>query len=251
MAPQSRQSFCWLGLGLCLLSGCALTRPPVDQALLADGGRAAREAGVAENYLVECPDVLEVAIERRPQLPAGQRTIGPDGCIDLGSLGKLRVEGHTLPQVASIIAASARVPTSWVRVEVAEFNSQQIFIFGQVNGLQRAVSYRGQETVLDLLQRVGGIAPGAEPNRVYVVRSRISEGQRPEIYPVNLQDIVLKKDLQTNIRLEPSDQVYIGETKQSSLEKVVPPCFRPVYQKLCGMPVHFRKPTPPPPPTRQ
>lgn len=248
MARQSRQSFCWLALGLCLLSGCALNRPSVDQALLADGGRTDREAGVAENYLVECPDVLEVTVDRRPQLPAGQQTIGPDGCIDMGSLGRLRVDGHTRSQVASIIAASARVPTSWVHISVAEYNSQQIYIYGQVKGLQRAVSYRGQETVLDLLQRVGGIAPGAEPSRVYVVRSRISEGQRPEIYPVNLQDIVLKKDQQTNVRLEPSDQVYIGETKQSSLEKVVPPCLRPVYQKLCGMPVHIRLPTPPPAP---
>ena len=45
--------------------------------------------------------------------------------------------------------------------------------------------------MLDLLQRVGGIAPGAAPQDVYVVRSHLGEG-RPEVFHVDLDAIVLR-----------------------------------------------------------
>ncbi len=165
-------------LFLCLLAGCCLGRPHLDEALLADAGREERNRGVAEHYLVACPDVLDVTVPGRPDL-SGRRTVQADGRIAFGSPGRVRVEGLTVPEVAARLEEEAEAPPGSVRVRVLEYNSQQVYLVGEVTGLQRAVPYQGPETVLDLLQRTGGIRPGAAPGEVHVIRCGVPEGRAP------------------------------------------------------------------------
>jgi protein involved in polysaccharide export with SLBB domain len=215
-----------------LLSGCATNRN-LDKELLAPKPSANRE--VANGYHVQCPDVLEVAADFRPDIPAGRRVVGPDGCIDLGPAGRVRVEGMSPAQIAARMAVAAAVPVATVRVRVAEYRSQRVYVFGQVTGLQRAVPYQGPETIRDFLQRAGGLAPGAEPSEVHVVRANVADGKRPEVFAVDLKAIVMQHDERTNIRLDPFDEVFIGETRQSSYEKAIPPILRPLYERLVNM----------------
>ncbi len=219
-----------LGLG----TGCATVKPPLDRAIMADRGITVRSEVVADAYTVCCPDILELVVDARPDL-TGVRAIGPDGRIDLGSKGRLRIEGLTLPQVARRIAEAGEVPPMWVHVRVVEFKSQQVYVIGQVVGSQRAVAYQGPETVVDLLHRIGGITPGAEPDDVQVVRSRVAEGQSPEVFRVDLRAILLRKDQRSNIYLQPFDQIFVGESRTFSFERCVPPWLRPFYEGICGI----------------
>jgi hypothetical protein len=50
-----------------------------------------------------------------------------------------------------------------------------------------------------------------------------------------LQAILLRHDAGTNIYLRPQDQIYVGETREFSLSKCIPPWLRPIYETLCGM----------------
>lgn len=222
-----------LFLALGLLAGCAASRPQMNRNLIADKTTAGRHVGVAERYTVGSPDVLEINVAHAPELSC-RNVIAPNGRIDLGRLGKLRVEGHTVSEIAKLLADKLRVPPQHVEVRVVEFHSQVIYVFGEVNGSQRAVPYQGQETVLDLLQRSGGITAGAAPEKVHVVRSRISDGERPEVFHIDLAAIVMNQDDRTNIRLQPFDQVHVGETGQSRLEKCLPRWLRPLYRSFCG-----------------
>src|SRR5262249_54810420 len=191
----------WLGLCLGLLSGCASGPPPIDRALMAHHSPPP-DAPALDAYTLGCPDVLDVVVNGQPGL-SGRQPVGADGCIRVGDLGRLRVEGQTGAEATRQLAAALGLPPAQVRVQVAEYKSQQIYLVGQVAGLQRAVPYQGPETVLDLLQRVGGVTPGAASDDVYVVRSRLAEGQSPEVFRVNLRGIVLRKDQTTNLRLPP------------------------------------------------
>jgi protein involved in polysaccharide export with SLBB domain len=201
---------------------------------MSEKGSQVRNENVAECYLVHCPDVLALRVTNRRDL-TGTRTVGPDGRIDLGPYGRLRVQGRSTAECARLIAREAGIAPARVRVQVAEYRSQQIYLFGQVNGLQRAVPYQGPETVLDLLQRTGGITKGAAPNDVFVVRSHIADNRRPEAYHIHLHDILVNQNQNTNLRLQPFDQVYIGQTRSSSLSKSIPAAFRPLYNALCGI----------------
>jgi protein involved in polysaccharide export with SLBB domain len=216
---------------LLCLPGCASGRLHVEQSLMADRGNAPRNERVADEYRVGCPDVLDVSVPDRPDL-SGRCQVGPDGRIELESLARSRVEGLTPPEIARLLATQAGVPTDQVRVRVADYASQELYLFGQVSGLQRAVPYEGQETVLDLLQRIGGITAGAAPDDVVVIRTHLADGKRPEVFHVDLKAIVLKHDQRTNVRLLPFDQVHVGETRQARVERSIPPWLRPLYQAV-------------------
>ena len=232
--PARRRVVCVAGLFALLLGGCAADRASVEKGLLADGNAARRSAGVTEHYLIGCPDAIELRVRGRPEL-AGPYTVEPTGRIALGEHGPLHIEGRTPAEAARLIAAAAGVAPGDVEVRVTAFRSQYLFLSGQIIGWQRTVPYQGQETVLDLLQRIGGITTGAELKDVYVTRPRLEQNQRPEVFHVNLQAIVLKKNDETNIRLMPFDQVYVGESQQAQLEKAFPPWLRPVYQTFWNM----------------
>jgi protein involved in polysaccharide export with SLBB domain len=161
--------------------------------------------------------------------------IGPDGWLDLPEAGRVRVAGQTPSEVGRTIARALRVPANRIHVRVLDYRSQQIFIYGELAGVQRAVAYRGPETLLEVLQRAGGITPGAAPGNIQVLRSHIAEGRAPEVFPIDLEAIVLQNDQQTNIRIEPFDQIYIGESRRGVLQKCCPPWMRPAYEKLVGL----------------
>jgi protein involved in polysaccharide export with SLBB domain len=226
---------------------------------MADKDAVGRKQGVEQAYHVFCPDVLQITIDSNKQktggdrgnrgmqlvsvasvapcsfFPNGRYVIDTNGRIDLGPLGRLRVEGRSPPEVAHLLSEETGLAAEKIHVQVAEHNSQQIYLHGQVIGCQRAVPYQGPETVLDLLQRVGGITPGAAPNDVTVVRSRLVDSLPPLVFHIDLRAIVMNQDQGTNLRLQPFDRVFVGEAKKSSLEKCLPPCLRPIYEKLCGM----------------
>lgn len=203
------------------LTGCANDRNLVEQRLMA----TLRSAEVGGHYRVGCPDIVELSSVDRPKLD-GRYVIAADGRIDLGDYGKLRIEGRTLAQVAELVATDIGSTPAKVQARISEFHGQHLLLFGEVIGHQRSVPYEGQETVLDLLKRVGGITADAAPRDVYVVRAHLGESQRPEVIHVDLEAIVMKDDQRTNIRLLPYDQIYVGETRRAQIEKAVPPWLR-------------------------
>jgi protein involved in polysaccharide export with SLBB domain len=232
--PVRRWATCSAGLlalAVCAaLPGCATDRIAVERGLRAtDPESPRRNDGVAEHYLLEWPDVIGVRMRLRPEMD-GQYPIDPNGNISLGDYGQVRIEGHTLGEAAQRIAAETGQQPTDVELRIAAYRSQYLFLTGQVIGWQRTVPYEGQETVLDLLQRIGGITPGADLRDVYVVRTHLEESQRPEVFHVNLSAIVLKHDQRTNLRLMPFDQIYVGESRPAQLQRVVPPWLRPLYQ---------------------
>src|SRR4051794_36167793 len=171
-----------------MLPGCVAHSPLLEKGLVAR--RHERIAGVVENYQVGCPDVLHIHIDEGPKLD-GDYTVSPEGRITLGTDKVLRVDGKTPPEVAHQVADETGCQPEQVQVEVTGYHSQYLILFGQVIGWQRVVPYRGQETVLDVLQRTGGVTRGAAPNDVYVVRTHMEDGRRPEVFRVDLAAIVM------------------------------------------------------------
>jgi protein involved in polysaccharide export with SLBB domain len=177
---------------------------------------------------------VELTVAGRPAL-CGVQPVGPDGRLDLGRLGRLRVEGRPPEQIARQVAAVAGVPAGQVRVRVAEYRSRHVYLYGEVRGAQRSIPYQGPETVVHLLQRCGGVTPGAAATDIYVIRPRIAEGKPPQIFRVNVKNMAAHQDEKTNLLVQPFDEVYVGETRQSCLEKCIPPCLRPLFEAACGL----------------
>jgi protein involved in polysaccharide export with SLBB domain len=238
MQPGQGRSCGWgrgwlLAAALGLAAGCVSGRSRFEQALLVE--RTPAGADAAALYAVHCPDVLELNVVGRPEWD-GRRRVGPDGFIGLGDAGPLRVDGLRPAEIAAAVAERAGVSAERVEVRVAAFNSQLVYLLGEVAGLQRAVPYQGPETILDLLQRAGGLSPAAAPTDVQVVRAHVADGKTPEVFHVDLAAIVLKHDQQSNVRVQPFDQVYVGQSRRSTYVPALPPWLRPLYHALFGMP---------------
>jgi protein involved in polysaccharide export with SLBB domain len=214
--------------------GCATQSGSLDQVLQTPGPAQPAPATPPAPYSVGYPDVLAISIRGQAD-PPSPSVVGVDGRIDLGRRGRAYVEDQTLEQAARSVADQAGVSPERVAVQVQEYNSQQIYLLGEVISLRRTAPFQGPETVTDFLQRVGGIAPGAQPREVHVIRSHIQDGRSPEVFHIDLKAITAKHDDRTNVVLQPFDQVYIGETRRSKMTKCLPKWLQPLYEKLLGL----------------
>jgi protein involved in polysaccharide export with SLBB domain len=217
-----------------LVSGCATHTAQLDRALLADNNPAAHGNDLAVHYVVHSPDVLDVFIAGRPDW-TGRYAVSPDGRIQLGGVDFPRVDGRTTPEIEQLLALHSGVSASQIQVHVAEYRSQHVYILSEVPGLQRVVPYQGPETIVDLLQRVGGVPLRGAPRDIQVLRSHVADGTSPEVFHVDLEAILLKQDQRTNVTLESFDQIYIGQSRSSCVLTCVPPWLQSIIQQCCGM----------------
>ncbi|HVS37131.1 MAG TPA: polysaccharide biosynthesis/export family protein [Gemmataceae bacterium] len=223
-----------LAAALGLSAGCAADGTRLERALMSNRDPAAHSGDLEEHYAVHCPDLLELEAAGRPDC-GGAHQIGADGRISLPDGGRLHVDGLTTAEISQAAAARLQLSPDQVQVQVVGYDSQQIYLFGAVAGRERCMPYQGPETVVDLLQRVGGVSAGAAVGDVQVVRSHVADGSSPELFHVDLEAILLRHDQRTNIRLQPFDEVYVGELRRSSFKCCVPPWLRPLYERACGL----------------
>jgi polysaccharide biosynthesis/export protein len=216
--------------GVLLLSaGCLSARPRIEAALQ----QPPDTRSCAQEYRLACPDLLRVEVRDRPDW-SGEFPVGADGRVDLGPLGRHRVEGLTAAEAARQVADRAGLGPDRVSLEVLQHRSRRLFL---VHGdRQRAVDYRGPETVVDLLRRAGGLDPGASAlHEVHVVRPHVARDQPPEVFTVDLAAVLLDGDPRSNVRLEPGDQVYVGASRRACFHGLLPHWLRPTWRALCGM----------------
>jgi len=227
-ALRGAHGLAWCALAALLTLGCGSHRLALERALL-EATPAVSTRDLDEQYILRCPDVLRLEAPYRPEAN-GERAIGPAGSILLFPGAEVEVAGLS---VAEASRAIARRLGSEVQCRVSQFNSQHLFLIDPRGARQHAVPYRGPETVVEFLRRVGGLE-GADLDHVTVIRAGIADGRAPEVFQVDLEAILLKKDAQTNIRLAPFDRVYLAQSKRWRLHHCLPPWLRSLVDRLKG-----------------
>ena len=115
----------------------APSRPPVqppDQPLDTPGLTTA-VADVREDYLINPGDVIEIQVDRAPEL-SGMRRVSASGTIRMEYLGRIKAQGTTADELASFIAnglSGRYLKNPRVNVTVKQINSHIFFIHGAVN----------------------------------------------------------------------------------------------------------------------
>lgn len=232
---RSRWHVCFL---CALLVGCSTQHDHICQALMKDSGLPAEQAALAGTYQVGCPDVLAIEAADRPDLQ-GLYEVQANGCIDLGDLGGVRVEGLTPAEIASQVRDLAGLVG--IQVRVSQYRSQSVYLFGQVTGEQRAVAYRGPEKVTELLRRAGGVTLGGDIDEIRLVRQSGTPGAQPKVHQVDLRAILLEKNSRTDVTVQPYDQIYVPETRRFRISK----CVHPLVLKVARILTNRREPAKP------
>ncbi len=123
-------------------------------------------------YRVLPPDGLLINSIRVPDINNFKAQVRPDGKINLPLLGEVTVAGNTPAEIESVLKAKAREFYEEVdaTVQVTDFRSQRIYVFGQVTR-PGPLPWTGTDTLVDVLAQVQP-TPMAWPERIKVVRGK-------------------------------------------------------------------------------
>jgi polysaccharide biosynthesis/export protein len=195
----------WLVALMPLLSGCADNASPGSMA-------AASPSVEASDYLIGPGDKLEVFVWQNPDLSMSV-PVRPDGRISLPLLQDLPAAQKTPAELAADIkkGLSTYIREPIVTVIVTDFvgpYSQQVRVVGEA-AEPKAIPYRSNMSVLDVMIAVGGLTQFAAGNRALIVRK--VGGQEQEV-PVKLDDLLKDGDLSANIPVMPGDVLVVPQS---------------------------------------
>jgi len=163
-------------------------------------------AKAPEDFIIGPEDVLQIAVWKEPELTS-KGVVRPDGKIGVNLLGDIQASGLTTEQLKQTLTLKfARyVAKPEVSVVVLEIHSQTVHIIGSV-ARQGAYILGGPLTVVELLARAGGLAEGAKPGQIEIMRSKAGQTER---IPFNYKAFMKGEKMQSNIQLKNGDVVVV------------------------------------------
>jgi len=186
--------------------GCASTEVlDINKRLVSLDDLAKKPADAT--YVVDPPDAIRVEFLSADGPPARDLTVRSDGCVTLPFVEDVEVAGMTTLEIRtkleSLYERFYRDPQ--ILVSVIGYNSKHVYVYGEV-GRQGRVPYTGTQTVSDVIGAVGGFTYRAAPTRVRVVRG---DPKRPDIFRVNLKELIYEGDLRQEVSLAENDVVRV------------------------------------------
>jgi polysaccharide export outer membrane protein len=217
-------------------AGLTEPKPLPSSLVIPASGTVPREPDRISGYVIETSDVLVIEAmlrdlrsgltERLPVQPvSGEYLVRPDGTISLGGWGSVAVAGMTAEKAmdairrklaeATRVNGNAQPERIHVTLDVKSNNSKSYYVIldGGAGGEQvLRFPMTGNETVLDAIAAVNGLAAVADRRLIRVVRKG-SAGAADLVLPVDWNGIVSRGETITNYILKPGDRVYVTGTR--------------------------------------
>jgi|SRR2546430_12358627 len=193
-----------LSLAILLSASCATKELRVSEYRVApDTPNPAKPP--EEFYVIGAGDVIGINVWKEPTL-SGTVKVRPDGYVTLPLINELQVVGLTTGQLRKLLEEKYKDFTTdpFVTIRIEGISSTEVFLVGQV-GRSGAFPLNGNETILQLLSRVGGLGIFADRSNVRVVRR---DGDKITEYILDY-DAILKGDLKQDILLRPGDRIIV------------------------------------------
>jgi protein involved in polysaccharide export with SLBB domain len=215
-----------------MICGCSQSADRVKMAQLQQFLQKDRSPVGGVEYRVLPPDVISISSRTVQEIDSVTQQIRPDGKISLPLVGDVFVAGLTPQEIRQEITTGAQRFYSKVDITVfvSEYNSQKIYVFGEVAG-PGPLPWTGCDTLLDVLSRTqptllawpekikviraknprrGGYIPGAEePSDENAESVEITNKQGAQELTVDLMAMVQTGDMSHNILMQPDDVVYV------------------------------------------
>jgi polysaccharide export outer membrane protein len=159
-----------------------------------------------EFYVIGAGDAIGIQVWKEPTL-SGNVTVRPDGYITLPLLNEVQVVGLTTGQLRKLLEQKYKEFTTdpFVTISVGGIASAEVFLIGPGTGKNGAFPLRGNETIMQLLTRSGGLGIFADRSNIRIVRR---EGPKITEYIVDY-DAIIKGDLKQDLLLRPGDRIII------------------------------------------
>jgi len=168
----------------------------------------------AAEYKIGPEDVLSISFWQNPALNQVV-SVRQDGKITLSVIGEITAAGLTPSELAVRIGNQVsryNKDVSQAAVEVMAYNSQKVFITGQVLNPGK-YSFEVIPNVWELIKEAGGISEFGDISNVVIIRGSVNKG---EILNINLADLIARGDPALIPALYPEDIVEVKRTPSAS-----------------------------------
>jgi polysaccharide biosynthesis/export protein len=189
---------------LASFSGCATKDLRVQEFRVAPGTPDPAKPP-EEFYQIGAGDSLNINVWKEPTL-SGTIKVRPDGYVTLPLINEVQVAGLTTGQLRKLLEEKYKEFTKdpFVTIRVEGIASSEVFLVGQVSK-PGAFPLSGNETVLQVLTRAGGLGVFADRSNIRVVRR---DGDRVTEFIVDY-DAIIKGDLKQDLLLRPGDRIIV------------------------------------------
>jgi polysaccharide export outer membrane protein len=164
-------------------------------------------ADQGQDYVIGVDDVLNVSVWQRQDL---NRTVvvRSNGKITFPPVGDVQAAGLTTSALAQSIEDelySYMRESPQVTVAVAAFNSQKVFVTGQVAQPGR-YAFERIPGLVEVLAAAGGVLPGAQLSEIRVIRGT---GTKPETMVADLSKYYETGETGDLPPVQPGDMIYV------------------------------------------
>lgn len=173
---------------------------------------ATSRSAASGEYLIGAGDNLNVFVWRNPEL-SQVVPVRPDGKISTPLVEDIPAVGKTPTQLARDIEERLKkfVRDPIVTIIMTGFVGdyvQQVRVIGEAD-TPRAVPYRANMTLLDVVIAVGGLTKYAAGNHAILIRT--VDGKQ-QTFPVRLDNLVKYGEIQYNFPMQPGDTLIIPQS---------------------------------------
>jgi polysaccharide biosynthesis/export protein len=166
----------------------------------------------------------------------GEHLVAPDGRVNLGTYGRVRLVGLTIEEARAAIEShlGQYLEDPQVSVDVLGYNSKVYYVVTQGAGLGDHVVIlpaKGNETVLDAIGQIQGLNSN-QSTRMWVARPGKNNCRGDQVLPVDWLAVTQRGDSHTNYQLLPGDRLYVSEDKLVAIDTKLGKVFSPIERIL-------------------
>jgi polysaccharide export outer membrane protein len=209
----------------------ALTAPA--QQVVADSSAAAPTAATpaattkesfgsrTQRYKIAPGDTFDINFELSPEFNQTGVPVQPDGFVTLRSVGDIKVQGQTVPQLTETLrtAYGKILNDPIISVSLKDFEKPYFVADGQ---LSRPGKYdlRGDVTLTQAIAIAGGFTDNSKHSQVLLFR-RVDD-QWMEAKIINVKAMEKSGNLKEDPMLHPGDMLFVPKNTLSKIDKFFP-----------------------------
>jgi len=169
---------------------------------------------------------------------AGEHLVAPDGKVNLGTYGRVRVVGMTIEEAQAAVQShlAAHLDNPRIALDVFGYNSKVFYVVTQGAGLGDQVVIlpaKGNETVLDAIGQIQGLQ-STSSTRMWIARPGYNQCGGDQILPVDWLAITQRGDVKTNYQVLPGDRLYVSEDKLVAFDTAIAKLVSP-FERMFGV----------------
>jgi polysaccharide export outer membrane protein len=187
---------------------------------------------------VAAPQASVTLLQMSAQQPiAGEHLVGPDGTINLGIYGRVRVTGLTVDEAREAVEdhLAEFIEDPRVSLDVLVYNSKVFYIITEGAGFGDQVvriPVTGNETVLDAVAQIGGLTR-VSSKKIWISRPAPHGMGCDQVLPVDWDAITRGAVTSTNYQLLPGDRIFVAEDRLIALDALVSKLLNP-FERIFG-----------------